>query len=112
MELLDLSDRRVLVRSWLATLHGPSPVLLPRPDAALPPLGPLVRTAIAWHIAYLLFSFAGALAVARSGSPNAVARSVEAGGTAAVVLGALLLWAAGVGLSSAVWWLGVRRLRS
>ena len=108
---LDLNDRATLLKCWLATLHGPEMRVAPRVDAPLPAWGPLVRTALAWHVAYALVSYAGALAVARSESTNAVAAAIRSGGTVTVVLAAVLLWWSGVGLSTALWWTGVKRVR-
>ena len=109
---LDLHHRPTLVRSWLATLHGPELRVRPVVEAPLPPWGPLLRTAVAWHVAYALVSYAGVLLVSRSRSTNAVAMAIREGGTVAVVLGALVLWWSGVGLSTALWWRGVKRART
>ena len=109
---LDLHHRPTLLKSWLATLHGPELRVRPLLRGPLPSWGPLLRTAAAWHVAYALVSYAGALAVARSSSPNAVAAALHRGGTPAVVAAAVAVWWAGVGLSTALWWSGVRRARA
>ena len=108
---LDLGDRRVLLKSWLATLHGSELTVRPRLTGPLPGWGPLVRTALAWHVAYALVSFAGALAVARHAGMSGVAQSVQQGGTPAVIGLAVVLWWGGVALSSLLWWVGVRHAR-
>lgn len=107
---LDLHHRPTLLKSWLASLHGPD--LRMRLSGPLPGWLPLLRTAAAWHVAYALVAYAGALAVARGSADNPVARVVQSGGTAAVVAAAVLLWWGGVGLSSAVWWQAVKRARA
>lgn len=107
---LDLHHRPTLLKSWLASLHGPD--LRLRLSGPLPGWAPLVRTAVAWHVAYALVAYAGALALARSNADNLVARLVHDGGTPAVVGAAVLLWWGGVGLSSAVWWQAVKRART
>ena len=109
---LDLHHRPTLVKSWLATLHGPELRLRPVVDGPLPSWGSLVRTAVAWHVAYALVAYAGALAIARSSAGNSVADLVRAGGTVGVVVAALAVWWSGVGLSTALWWAGVRRART
>ncbi|MGB8650381.1 MAG: hypothetical protein WCD35_06930 [Mycobacteriales bacterium] len=108
---LDLRDRATLVKSWLATLHDGELTLRPRVTGPLPGWGALLRTALAWHVAYALVSYGSALAVSRSGSSNAVAQAVQSAGTAGVVLLTLALWWGGVALSSVAWWLGVLRVR-
>lgn len=108
---LDLTDRRTLFKSWLATLHGSELTVRPRLTGPLPALGPLVRTALAWHLAYALVSFAGALAVSRHAGTSGVAQSVQQGGTPAIMGLALALWWGGVALSSLAWWAGVRQAR-
>lgn len=108
---LDLHHRPTLLKSWLATLHGPEFRVRPLFVGPLPGWGPLVRTALAWHVVYALVSYAGALAVSRSASTNAVASAIRSGGTAAVVLAAVVLWWGGVALSTVLWWAGVRRVR-
>ena len=108
---LDLHHRPTLLKSWLASLHGPELRLRPL-EGPLPGWGPLVRTALAWHVVYALVSYAGALVVARSDSTNAVATVLRNGGTLAVVLAAVVLWWGAVGLSTALWWSGVKRARS
>ena len=106
---LDLHHRPTLLKSWLASLHGPD--LRIRLTGPLPGWAHLLRTAAGWHVVYALVAYAGALAMARSSADNAVVRVVHNGGTAAVVAAAVLLWWGGVGLSSAVWWQAVRRAR-
>lgn len=108
----DLADRRLLLKSWLATLHGPELTFLPTAEAVTLPLAALVRTAAAWHLAYALLSYGGALMIAKSGAGNAVTQAVAAGGTAAVAAVTLTLWWGGVALSSVLWWSGVRRARA
>lgn len=108
---LNLNDRRTLAKSWLATLHGPELTFRPRLVGPLPAWRPLLRTALAWHVAYALLSYAGALAVSRSAPSNAVAQAVASGGTAAVLVLTLALWLGGVALSSGLWWVEVRRAR-
>ena len=109
---LDLHDRPTLVKSWLATLHGPDVTVRPVLDGPLPGWGPLVRTAVAWHVAYALVAYAGALFVARSSSGNPVAAAVRNGGMPAVLVTTLAVWWGGVALSTGLWWLGVRRART
>lgn len=109
---LDLHDRRTLAKSWLATLHGTELTFRPRLVGPLPGWGPLLRTALAWHVAYALTAYAGAVAVARSGSGSTIAQAVARGGVLAVVLLTLSLWFGAVALSSALWWLEVRRVRT
>ena len=65
---LDLHHRPTLLKSWLATLHAPELNVRPRVDGPLPGWGQLVRTALAWHVAYALVAYAGALLIARSDS--------------------------------------------
>ena len=108
---LDLADRRTLVKSWLATLHGPELTVRPRLIGPLPSWGVLVRTALGWHAAYALVAYAGALIIARRGSGNALADALQQGGTPAVVLCAVAFWWGGVALASALWWLRVREAR-
>jgi hypothetical protein len=108
---LDLHDRRTLAKSWLATLHGPELTFRPQEQGPLPGFGPLLRTALAWHVAYALTAYAGAVAVARRAADNAVAQAVSGAGTTGVVVLALALWWGGVALSSALWWGEIRRLR-
>ena len=107
---LDLSHRPTLLKSWLASLHGPD--LRLRLDGPLPGWAPLLRTAVAWHVAYALVAYAGALALSRSAAGNPVARAVHDGGTQAVVTATALIWWGGVALSSAVWWSAVKRAQS
>lgn len=108
---LDLADRRTLLKSWLATLHGPELTVRPRLVGPLPSWGVLVRTAIGWHTAYALLAYAGALTIARRGASNAVAAALQRGGTPAVALCAVSLWWSGVALTSALWWIKVREAR-
>ena len=107
---VDLHHRPTLVKSWLATLHGPD--LRLHLTAPLPSWAPLVRTAAAWHVAYALVAYAGALAVSRSAADNAVAQALRSGGRPAVVAATLLVWWGGVALSSAIWWSAVKRQRA
>ncbi|MCW2544476.1 MAG: hypothetical protein JWM40_2028, partial [Frankiales bacterium] len=72
---LDLADRRTLIKSWLATLHGPELTVSPRLTGPLPSWGSLLRTAASWHVAYALVALAGALAIARGSSQTAVAHA-------------------------------------
>lgn len=109
---LDLTHRPTLVKSWLATLHGPDLAVRPRLVGPLPAWGALVRTALAWHLAYALVAYGGSLAVSRSGSTNPVATAVRAGGSWGVVALTLALWWGGVALSSVLWWTAVRRARA
>ena len=109
---LDLTDRRVLLKSWLATLHGNELSVRPRVVGPLPSWGPLLRTALAWHLAYALVAYAGAVAVSRHPGGSALAQAVQQGGTAAVVTLTLVLWWGGVALSSLLWWAGVRQARA
>jgi hypothetical protein len=110
--LLDLHHRPTLLKSWLATLHGPELRLRPVVQGPLPAWAPLVRTAVAWHVAYALVAYAGALAIARSSAGNGVASLIRGGGTPAVLLAAVVVWWSGVALSTALWWTGIRRARS
>lgn len=105
-----MSPRSTLLKSWLATLHGPELTLQPKLEA-LPAWGPLVRNAIAWHVAYALMAYAGALAIARGGSDGAVARTVQQGGLPALAVLTLVLWWGGVALTTALWWVKVRQAR-
>lgn len=109
---LDLHHRPTLVKSWLATLHGPEVTVRPVVEGPLPGWAPLLRTAVAWHIAYALVAYAGALVVARSGSTNPLAVAVEHGGLVAVLLTAFAVWWSGVALSTGLWWAGIRRART
>lgn len=109
---LDLADRRTLVKSWLATLHGPKLTVRPAVVGPLPSWGPLLRTALAWHLAYALVAFAGALAIARGSSQSAIAQAVQHGGRPAVVVVTIVFWWGGVALTTLLWWINVRRLRS
>lgn len=108
---LDLHHRPTLVKSWLATLHGSELSVRPVLVGPLPRWSLLIRMALAWHLAYALVAFAGALAVSRGQASNGVAVSVQEGGTPAVVALALVLWWGGVALSSTLWWANVRRAR-
>lgn len=108
---LDLTDRRTLLKSWLATLHGSELTVRPRLVGPLPSWGPLLRTALAWHVAYALVAYGGALAISRNAGGNALAQAVEQGGVPAVVGLALALWWGGVVLSSLLWWAHVRQAR-
>ncbi len=109
---LDLADRRTLIKSWLATLHGAELTVRPRLTGPLPSWGELVRTAISWHVAYALVALAGALAIARSSSQTAVAHAVQSGGRPAVAAVTLVFWWGGVALTTALWWIKVRQLRA
>ena len=109
---IDLRHRPTLLKSWLATLHGPDLTARPRLVGPLPGWSLLLRTALAWHLAYALVAYAGAVAVARSGSTTAVAAAVQSGGTPAVVTLTLTLWWGGVVLSTVLWWTAVRRARA
>lgn len=108
---LDLHDRATLLRSWLATLHGPELRFAPRLTGPLPGWALLLRTAVMWHVAYALVAYAGALTIAQSGSDSLFATTLHDGGRTAVVAAAVVIWWAGVGLSSALWWSAVRRAR-
>ena len=108
---LDLHDRPTLMKSWLATLHGTEITVRPSLVGPLPGWGPLLRTAAAWHLAYALTAYVGALLVARSGASNQVAEAIRDGGLTAVLLTAVAVWWSGVGLSTALWWAGIRRAR-
>lgn len=107
----DLHDRATLLKSWLATLHGPGLSLRPRAVSPLPAWRPLLRTAVAWHVAYALVAYAGALVIARSGSTNPVAAAIRDGGSKATLLAALGIWWGGVGVSTVLWWAAVRGSR-
>ena len=109
---LDLHHRPTLVKSWLASLHGPEVTVRPVLVGPLPGWAPLVRTALAWHVAYALVAYAGASFIARSASTNPVAAAVRAGGMPAVLVTTLAVWWGGVALSTGLWWTGVRRARS
>lgn len=108
---LDLADRRTLVKSWLATLHGAELTVRPRLVGPLPSWRSLLSTAIGWHVAYALCAYAGALLVARRGTDNAVTTVLQQGGTPAVVVMALLLWWGGVAITTGLWWNQVREAR-
>ena len=112
MHSLDLHDRATLLRSWLATLHAPELTVRPRTVGPLPAWGPLVRTALAWHLAYALTAYAGALFIARSSTENGIATVLREGGLPAVATAALVVWWSGVALSTALWWAGVKRARA
>ena len=109
---LDFADRRTLVKSWLATLHGAELTVRPLLVGPLPPWRTLVRTAVAWHVAYLLVAYTGALMAARGSSTSMVAEALRESGMPARALFAATLWAAGVGLASGLWWLRVRQARA
>lgn len=104
------SPRATLLKSWLATLHGPDLTLAPKLEA-LPGWGPLVRTALAWHLAYAMMAYAGALAIGRGDSDGAVAQAVQNGGRPALAALTLALWWGGVALTTALWWVKVRQAR-
>ena len=108
---LDLHDRRTLAKSWLATLHGPELTFRPRLVGPQPGWAPLLRSALAWHVAYALTAYAGAVTVARRAADNAVAQAVAGAGGTGVLLLTLGLWWGGVALSTALWWGEVRRAR-
>lgn len=108
---LDFHHRPTLVKSWLATLHGPQLTVRPQEVGPLPPWRSLIANAVGWHIAYALLAYAGALVVARSDSPSAVAVAVRDGGLTMTLLLALAVWWGGVALSTGLWWLCVMRLR-
>ena len=108
---LDFHHRPTLVKSWLTTLHGPNLTVRPRTDGPLPTWRELVPTALAWHVAYALVAYAGALVVARSDSSSALAGVVRDGGLPATLLLALAVWWGGVALSTGLWWAGVLRIR-
>ena len=106
----DLSTRAALVKSWLATLHGPELTIQPKVEA-LPGWGPLLRAAVSWHVAYALMAYAGALVIARGGSDGQLAQAVQNGGRPALVLLTLTLWWGGVALTTGLWWIKVRQAR-
>lgn len=106
---LDFHHRPTLLKSWLATLHGPSLTVRPALVGPLPSWGSLLRLAFAWHLAYVLVAYAGALVIARSGSSSPLAGAIHDGGTPATLLTALGVWWGGVALSTALWWTGIRR---
>ncbi|MCU1601306.1 MAG: hypothetical protein JWO22_2015 [Frankiales bacterium] len=108
---LDLHHRPTLLKSWLASLHGPQVSLRPATVGPLPGWGALVRTAVAWHVAYALAGYAGALVIARSSSTSAVAATLREHGTPAVVGATLAIWWGAVAASTALWWVGVRQAR-
>jgi hypothetical protein len=108
---LDFHHRPTLLKSWLATLHGPSLTVRPATTGPLPTWRALVPTAVSWHVAYALVAYAGALVVARSDSSSALAGVVRGGGLPATLLLALAVWWGGVALSTALWWAGVLRVR-
>jgi hypothetical protein len=108
---IDLADRRTLVKSWLATLHGAELTIRPRLSGPLPAWGPLLRSAVSWHLAYALCAYAGALSIARGGADNAVANSLQSGGAPAELTMALVLWWGGVAITTGLWWVKVREAR-
>lgn len=108
---LDLHHRPTLLKSWLATLHGEGLTVRANLTSPLPRWGPLLRTAVAWHVAYALAALAGALAVARGQSTSSLALAVQSGGTSAVIAVTLVLWWGGVAIGSALWWASVKRAR-
>jgi hypothetical protein len=108
---LDFHHRPTLLKSWLATLHGPNLTVRPRTVGPLPAWRELLPTAVAWHVAYALLAYAGALVVARSDSSSALAGIVRGGGLAGTLLLALAVWWGGVALSTGLWWAGVVRVR-
>jgi hypothetical protein len=108
---LDLHHRPTLLKSWLATLHGPELTVRPTLVGPLPGWFALLRTAAGWHLAYALMSYAGSLAVSRGEAANPVAVAVQEAGTTGVVVLTLVLWWGGVALSSSLWWAAVRRAR-
>jgi len=109
---LDLTHRGTLVKSWLATLHGSKLTIAPRLDEPLPGWGPLVTTAVAWHVAYALFAYSGALVIGRQAAEGAVGQAVQQGGTPALVIVTLGFWWGGVALTTLLWWAKVRQLRA
>jgi hypothetical protein len=108
---LDLHHRPTLVKSWLATLHGDTLSVRPQLEGPLPGWFRLIRTALAWHLAYALVAYAGALAVSLGQAANPIAVAVQGAGTAGLVMLTLLLWWGGVALSSSLWWAAVRQAR-
>jgi hypothetical protein len=108
---LDLHHRPTLLKLWLASLHGRELSVRPQLAGPLPGWATLLRMAFAWHIAYALVAYAGAVAVSRGEARNGLAAAVQDGGTPAVVAVTLVLWWGGVALSSALWWSAVRRAR-
>ena len=73
---LDLHHRPTLLKSWLATLHGPELTVRPTLVGPLPGWFALLRTAAGWHLAYALMSYAGSLAVSRGEAANPVAVAI------------------------------------
>jgi hypothetical protein len=109
---LDLADRRTLVKSWLATLHGPELTVRPRVVGPLPAWRELLPTAIAWHVAYALVAYCGALIISRGGSDGAVAQAVQSGGRPALLIVTCLFWWGGVAMTTLLWWVKVRQIRA
>lgn len=108
---LDFHHRPTLLKSWLATLHGPEVRATPRATGPLPAWGPLLLTAAAWHLAYALASYAGAVLITRPAATGAVATALRDAGVAGTVVATLAIWWGAVGLCTALWWAGVTRLR-
>jgi hypothetical protein len=104
---IDLTDRGVLLRSWLHTLHGPSIDPRPRTTGHLPALRQLLPTAVAWHVAYVVMSLCGALVVQRSGSQSLVAEELAAAGRPGLVIATLVLWWGGTATASVLWFAAV-----
>jgi hypothetical protein len=109
---LDLHDRRVLLRSWLHTLHGQQVDPRPRTDQPLPALRVLVANAFAWHVAYAIVALVGTIVIGRSSSGSAVAEAVAEGGVAALVTGTLVIWWGGTAFATGLWWAGVQLVRN
>jgi len=108
---LDLSHRPTLVKSWLATLHGQELRVQPVTVGPLPSWGTLLRTALAWHLAYALTSYAAALVLTRPTANGVLASALRGAGTAGTVAATLAIWWGAVGISTALWWSGVVRSR-
>lgn len=109
---IDLRDPRVLVRSWMATLHGPGVDPRPRTTGHLPTVRQLLPTVLSWHVAYAIVALAGALVVQRAGSGSVVADELAGAGRAGLVVATLLIWWGGVAAASVLWWAAVASART
>lgn len=109
--MLDFHHRPTLLKSWLATLHGPEVRVTPRAVGPLPPWRPLLLTAIAWHVAYALTSYAGAMVLVRPAATGSVASALRNAGLAGTLLATVAIWWGAIAVCTIVWWVGVVRLR-
>lgn len=97
---------RLLLRSWLASLHGHRLELRPA-TGDLPGLPRLGAQALLWSGLQLVVALVGTAAVARSGSP--VGHALADAGRVGVLGVALGVWLLATAVGTALWWRTVRR---